>query len=538
MRPDIGDLDALHERADTLAQAWGARARATTTAGQERALLSSLGVSGLDHEGRPLAGAAVDRWRSDDPRGLSGGIGLPFAMALLEYDLTPQRLALDVASGAVDLALEARLLRQPDRRAVAEAEASRLAATAVEQIDANRTARHELLDVLGDAERPWLGVTLVDAEIEDALARTAALAEVGVDLYRVEVPFGRELADRLTDAGRDVPAWQPTERPARETDRGARETREPAPTGSQRGLAELRGALDEIAAERRAYVRLASAAPALSAPEGAVVAAFERVDLVDADPMAEIVDGGVDPDRALADHAFAHRLHRRSGALISIGAGPLVVAPDLSTGVPSSSAIRAGRALALQLLSVALARAAGLPAEQIVVGGLPAWLIEEPHPGARAAAEVVVRRRLFEGHPLRFDQPATTADGAIMWQAVLTAVLPLARGAALILVDPGAGPARVASAVRAASAVAADLAPSTESSVIAGPALDHARLAVAEAGATLERLADVGWRAVIGDGPGGGAGPAGSVATGLGAGSVAERTESFDPFEIALGPRG
>ena len=47
-------------------------------------------------------------------------------MALLEYDLDPQQLALDVASGAVDLALEAELLRESDRRAVAETEATRL----------------------------------------------------------------------------------------------------------------------------------------------------------------------------------------------------------------------------------------------------------------------------------------------------------------------------------------------------------------------------------------------------------------------------
>ena len=58
------------------------------------------------------------------PTGLGAGITLPFAMGLLEYDLDPQQLALDVASGAVDLALEAALLLEPDRRTVAEAEAT------------------------------------------------------------------------------------------------------------------------------------------------------------------------------------------------------------------------------------------------------------------------------------------------------------------------------------------------------------------------------------------------------------------------------
>ena len=44
-------------------------------------------------------------------------------------------------------------------------------------------------------------------------------------------------------------------------------------------------------------------ASAFAAPEQAVVAAFERIDLVEADPIREIVEDNVDPGRALADHA-------------------------------------------------------------------------------------------------------------------------------------------------------------------------------------------------------------------------------------------
>src|SRR5439155_16561953 len=129
--------------------------------------------------------------------------------------------------------------------------------------------------------------------------------------------------------------------------RQIRTVSDPTPVGSQRGLAELREALDEAAAERRAYVRLATASPALSAPEQAVVAAFERVDIVEADPVGEIVEQGVDPDRAIADHAFAHWLLQRAGVQLLVGAGPLVVAPDLVRGFPSDTATRSGRALAM-----------------------------------------------------------------------------------------------------------------------------------------------------------------------------------------------
>ena len=313
----FGALDRLTALAESEAGAWAARARSTTTAGQERAILRLFGVHGLDRSGRPLASAVVDRWQAADPHNRTGGVTLPFAMALLEYDLVPQQLALDVAAGTVDLAMEAELLREPDRRAVAEVEANRLADAAIERIDANRVVRREILSLLGEPVQPWIGMTLEEPDMEGALDEMGRLVAGGVDLVRVEIPVGRELADRLSAAGLEVPAWKPRPRVGRAEGTGD----DPAPTGSQRALAEIRVALDEAAAERRAYARLATASPALGAPEGAVVAAFERIDLTEANPMVEIIADGVDPDRALSDHAFAHRLHRRAGTLVSISAG-------------------------------------------------------------------------------------------------------------------------------------------------------------------------------------------------------------------------
>lgn len=539
-------VDRLAERADTLAGAWGARARASTTVGQERALLRLFGVTGVDRSGRPLAGAAVDRWLGSTRDGLGGGIALPFAMALLEYDLDPLQLALDVGSGAVDLALEAELLRQPDRRAQAEGEARRLAGVAIDRMDADRVARRELLDLLGDARRPWLGTTLAEPDLDGALDEVAMLAQAGFDLLRVEVPIGRELADRMHDAGLEVPEWRPAER----TDRPSRGERsdqagpsrsgrgpvgpddaELAPTGSQRALGRLRRVADGVAAERRGYVRLATAIPPLGVPEGAVVAAFERVDLVEADPVAEIVVGGVDPDRSLADHAFARRLHRRADTFVSIGPGPLVVAPDLASGVPSDPATRAGRALALQLLGVALARADGIAANRIVVGAYPGWLADEHDATARVLAEVTIRRRLFPDHIMRFDEPSgryAESRSATAWPALVAAALARSGEAALIMRSPKTDARRAAEEGRVLATTAAEVAAATAKGALTGIADKHARAAVAVAAATLERLADLGWRAVVGEG--------GATRRALGGDAVAERTEGFDPL-ATLDPR-
>ena len=152
-------------------------------------------------------------------------------MALLEYDLEPQQLALDIASGAIDLSLESELLRERDRRAVAEAEASRLAAAAIERIDAQRTVRRETIAMLGEATRPWLGVTLREPDVEAALDEAIGLIAAGIDLIRVEIPIGRELADRMADAGLTVPQWQPRDRDERAGTRAASSRPRPAASG-------------------------------------------------------------------------------------------------------------------------------------------------------------------------------------------------------------------------------------------------------------------------------------------------------------------
>ena len=524
-----GRLDMLVERADSLAATMGARARASTSIGQERAILRLFGVTGLDRGGRPLAGATVDRWLRSDPRGLGAGIALSFAMALLEYDLDPLQLAMDVSSGAVDLALEAELLNQSDRRAVAETEAGRLARAAIERIDSDRTARREILDLLGDAPRPWVGTTITEPDLEGALDEVGELVAAGMDVLRIEVPVGRELADRLHDTGQEVPEWRPGDRRSRPT--GPNRAVESAPTGSQRALAQLRRVADGLAAQRRGYVRLATSAPALWSPEDAVVAAFERIDIVESDPMAEIVAAGIDPDRAMSDHAFAHRLHRRSGTLLTIGAGSLVVAPDLRVGIPSDPATRAGRALALQLLAVALARNDGVPEAQLAIGALPAWLIDEPAAAARAIAEVEIRRALYPNHPLAFTEPDAPPDRAAAWPHILAAVLVRAGDVALVTRRSGLTGA-VARDTRAAGRVAAEVAGAREQGALAGVALDHARGATGVALATLDMLADRGWRAIAGDAPEAGRSRA------IGGDAVAERTESFDPFEALLGRIG
>ena len=485
-------------------------------------MLRLFGVTGLDRTGVPLASAVVERHVGGSPERLAAGVALPFAVALLEYDVAPQQLALDVASGAVDLALEAELLVRPERRMAAEAEARRLAGLAFERIDANRTARLELLGVLGDAPRPWFGLSLSTPTLAPAGDEAAALVAAGADLVRIRVPAGRELVLRLHDRGLEPAYWHP---------RGAPPDHDPddpaaVPAGSQRALAVLRARIDEAAAEAGRYVRLGTAAAALASPEQALVAALERVDVVEADPIGEIVADGIDPDRAIADHAFGHRLLRRSGAIVLVGPGPLIVAPDLARGIPADPATRAGRAFAMQALAVALARGDGLGASQLAVGTFVPWLADEHKPAAQALAAVAVRRMAWPDLPLAFEEPDLPAPVAARWSYLVALALPVAGPAALVLRRAADREAAIrgAEATRVVAALAAEIAETPGSTLGRSAVAAHAEAQLAAAETTLDGLADEGWHSVLGA-------PLDGVARDrLGADAVVERTEAFDPF--------
>jgi len=221
--------------------------------------------------------------------------------------------------------------------------------------------------------------------------------------------------------------------------------------------------------------------------------------------------------------------------MVVIGAGPLVVGPDLRAGVPSDAATRSGRALALQLISVALARAAGVPSAQIVAGALPAWIADEPSPAARSIAEVMVRRALFPDLALGIVEPSGPGAGdraaSARWPHILAATLVHAGETAVVFRVGSRDPRALALDTRAAIAVAADVATATSPCSLDGVALEHAHGMLAAAGATLERLSERGWSALSEDPTG----VAGSRP--LGGDAIAERTDAFDPLAAALGKR-
>lgn len=493
------------QAADLASQLSRVAARSATIA-QERAVLRMLGVDGLDRSGRPLAASLAERYCGSSSDRLARGVLLPFVVAMLEYDLAPRELALEGASGAIDLALESELLERPERLAAADKRATELLSAAMARFDANRTAAREMRDVLGMPPEPRLGVALHAAEVRAAASEIRSVIGHGADVVLVTVPASWEYAEARRSAGLETPGL--FEVPAADRDkrrrRGIRRrpdkapppARESVPAGSQRGLASLREAADKAAAERGCYAGLMTVTSAFAAPEQAVVAAFERIDYVEADPIREIVEDNVDPERALADHAFAHRLQARGGSRVVIGAGPLALGSDLASGIPSNASTNAGRALALQALGVELALAQGLPAERLLLGAVPAWIAGESNTRA-IIVQAWLRRLVFSGFHLMIGSQAAALTSPTAAATLLAAMT--AAPTSLVVERAEIGDIGVASSsLRSVAAGAATIRATLGDGALHGDAANLAAETLRAALGVLDRLAGDGWGSLLG----------------------------------------
>ncbi len=477
-----GDLASLADDvlavADELAGRLAQTARARTSLACQRAMLRAVGVTGLAPNGRPLAMEVVQRFAGGAGRRLQSGVALPFALAAHEYDLDPQDLALEVAAGHVDLAAEAELLRGRSRSEPARVLLGAWLAAADERFEANRVARAELGSLLGSPPTPRVAVEVRSFDAREASAEAAALVAAGADLVRVRVPRDGELRDDLgaVAAEDDWPVG----------------IEAPPPAGSQRGLALLRTALDEAGARNGRYARLATRRVGLAAPELAVVAGFERVDAIFTDPMDAIAEFGVDPDRALVDHAATHALLRRTGARLVLGPGPRVPVDRRppSDGVDPArpdAAIESGWALALQALSRAFALRTGIAEDQLELGALPAFAVARD-PGIRPLVEVALRALLFPGQRLLVDDHVAAACGPAL-SSRLTSWCAGGAPIATVVVGEGADRlARTRDQLRAATAAAGALATAREVGPLRGAAFELAQAILGAARDLLVRI--------------------------------------------------
>ena len=457
MSADWGPLDRLVAQADALAGAWGARARASTTIGQERAILRLFGVSGLDAAGRPLAGRdrrslagrrpARARHR-DRPAVRDGAARVrPRAAAARHGHRVRARSTWPSRASSCASATAGRSPR-PRRRAWRP--------SPIERIDAQRTVRRE---TIGDARRGDPAVARGDPP--RAATSTAALDEAtsligGRDRPDPDRGADRARAGRPADRRRCRGAGVAPRRPARPVAR-SRAGR----TGADRQPAGPDPAPRQRRPSRRQASRLR---PAGDRRAGARGARGRRRRRLRADRPHRLGCDGRDRRRRRRAGSRAGRPRLRAPPGAAAPGRPSWSGPGRWSSRrtcrracrPTRPPAPGGRSRS-SCSGSALARGDGLRADQIIVGALPPWLTDEPVAGGPGDRRGRGPARALPGHPLGFVEPPTGTDRSILWPYVQAAAAVHAGDVALVLRAADFRPDDALAAARAARAASLGL---------------------------------------------------------------------------------
>jgi beta-lysine 5,6-aminomutase alpha subunit len=332
LRIDRDRVERCRRLAAAIADPVEAFIAAHSTVSVERGVLRLLGVDGITSEEIPLPNAVVD---SLAPDVLGRGVALPFGKALAETGLSPQALAETIASGRSSLEAYGETPDDAARGALRPYVAAALA-----HITGQREERAARVARLPQLPAPLLYVIVASGNIYEDRTAAVAAAEAGAQVVAVIRSTGQSLLDF-------VPYGPTTE--------GFGGT-----YATQANFAIMRAALDEAGEKLGRYIMLTNYASGLCMPEIAVMAAFERLDMLLNDSMYGILFRDINMKRTFVDQHFSRMLNAYSGIIINTGEDNYLTTADAVDQAPA--------VLASQFINEEFAHRAGLPDRQIGLG--------------------------------------------------------------------------------------------------------------------------------------------------------------------------
>lgn len=349
-----------------------------TTVGIERAVARLFGVEGADADDVPLANRVVEAIQ--DGGGLERGAAFWLANGVLATGLGVPDLARAVAEGKADLCRLA-----PAAPDLVQAEARRLAAGALERVDANRRTRAERIAAWGERPTPWLYVIVATGNIYEDTLQAQAAARHGADVIAVI----RSTAQSLLDY---VPEGATTE--------GFGGT-----FATQENFRIMRRALDDVSDELGRYVRLTNYASGLCMPEIAALGAMERLDMMLSDSMYGILFRDINPQRTFVDQHFARMTQARGGIIINTGEDNYLTTDDAFAS--------AHTVLASQFINEQFARRSGMAEEQMGLGHAFEMDPDQENGFLYQLADAWLSRECFPRNPLKYMPPTRYMTGNI-----------------------------------------------------------------------------------------------------------------------------
>ncbi|HMF28504.1 MAG TPA: lysine 5,6-aminomutase subunit alpha, partial [Candidatus Cybelea sp.] len=174
---------------------------------------------------------------------------------------------------------------------------------------------------------------------------------------------------------------------------------------TQANFAIMRAALDGVSERLGRYVMLTNYASGLCMPEIAVMAAFERLDMLLNDSMYGILFRDINMKRTFVDQHFSRMLNAYSGIIINTGEDNYLTTADAVDQAPA--------VLASQFINEEFAHRAGLPDRQIGLGD--AYEIDPDREDGflYQVAQAQLAREIFPDAPLKYMPPTKHMTGDV-----------------------------------------------------------------------------------------------------------------------------
>ncbi|MCB1153236.1 hypothetical protein KDL45_06265 [bacterium] len=333
-----------------------------TTETVERAVLRMLGMQGASEQGIPWPEALV---RHLGPK-IAGGAARPVLTAMLKAGArSMDALVAAIVAGKADLSGDAAPADE------LESLAAELRSHADAHLKKVSEERAELRKKLRKPTRPWIYAVVGGGPIDYRVQQAQEAARQGADVIAVLAGPDRGGAMRAGDV-------------------------------TVNDYRTLRAAFDAVGEELGRYVSLAVNTRGLRMPEMAAIAAWEGVDVILCDPWPGTLFHQFNSVRAFVDQYAARRCAARGAVTVSTGEDELLQAVDPVAG--------AGLLMGSWLLSEAMCKKAGLPAERVALSYTTAVDPELPDSLSYELANVLAMRAAFPEHPARV-MPSPRSSG-------------------------------------------------------------------------------------------------------------------------------
>ncbi|MBV8531692.1 MAG: D-lysine 5,6-aminomutase subunit alpha, partial [Candidatus Eremiobacteraeota bacterium] len=256
---------------------------------------------------------------------------------------------------------------------------------AVKRIRDRRTERAERMSRLAQLPPPLLYVIVASGNIYEDRTAAVAAVEAGAQIIAVIRSTGQSLLDF-------VPFGPTTE--------GFGGT-----YATQANFTIMRAALDEASEKLGRYVMLTNYASGLCMPEIAVMAAFERLDMLLNDSMYGILFRDINMKRTFVDQHFSRMLNAYSGIIINTGEDNYLTTADAVDQAPA--------VLASQFINEEFAHRAGLPDRQIGLGDAYEINPDLEDSFLYQVAQAQLAREIFPDAALKYMPPTKHMTGDV-----------------------------------------------------------------------------------------------------------------------------